>query len=1107
MPKKAKYHDHHCHSHYSVTDCVIKIPDLVKHSKKLGRQTVTLTDHGTLGGIYELGKECKSQGMKPIFGIECYYVDDYESEEANVNWNYAHVILLAKNAEGWQNIKDLQSKAWEEGYLKKPRISLKTLQEKSAGIICTSACLRGLVGWNYFTFADKYYGDESIKKRKDIIRKRVRKFHELFGDDFYLEMQLHDMFEQAKLNKYLMILAERFNIKLIIAGDCHYLNRNDYKIHDIMICYARKTLLAEPNNGTYSTHELYMKSDQKLKYAWEEYHSDYMPEKVLKEAIASTQEINEKIEEFPLKPDRVCLPEWENPNTEMKHWVECGWNDRLTETQRNSKVYNDRLDYEMKVFEELEMEAYMLVCADIIKRAIEEGIPIGPGRGSVCGSLVAYLMNISQIDPIRFGTSFDRFLISSRLSLPDIDMDFGKRGREKIKKIVENLYGEQNFAAIVTYGDWKPRGLIKDIGRVLGESFQEMNRITKRVSDKTKKFEDSDAPIDPEVKTWLRENPHIYNPAKRLQGVHRVKGVHASGMILTPSRLEDWTPIGYMVERDSEDKRPIKISEWDMYALEDLNILKIDFLGLQTLDVIYKTVKLINKKTDDKINDIWKTVLDDLENEMVYEMIADGHVMGLFQVETSEGMLELVKRMKPTCFHDLDLIISLYRTAVIQAGMTDEYLERREGKEFEYIHDIVEPVLKSTLGVMIYQEQLMGIAVVAGGFTPQESDNFRKGTKLKDPEKFKPWKDKFVEGCKKNGLSKMEANTLWDWCYKFSGYGFNRSHSAAYALITYATAWLKWYYPYEFMTALMTYNADDDKMLPKYFKECKRLKIKIRMADINKSTNEFRLVNIPKKQRSDIICPFKMIKGVGDKAIEAILAERQNGKFESLEDFFDRVDKRVVNIRVMTNLILCGAFRKLDGSVEEVYDKYIEIRGKEKEHRQFYCTSCKNRYAQTVKEDETEDAECPNCASTNIIFGTEKCKGKKFNRSYIDSEIFGFFTEDDPLKKYIELITKHDAEPIASMEDYEDDTVVVTAGRVKNIKKHIDKRGGKMAFLDIVDAESNISLVVFASAWEDKLEHEIRAGCCYIFKVVKNRDNLLFNDRGRLKSKIIRLGM
>ena len=1101
--KNLEYNEHHCHTHFSVGDCIIKISDLVKRSIELKRKTVTICDHGTLGGVYELFKECKGKDIRPVAGLEAYYVDDIENQASSIPYNYAHTVLLAKNNQGWFNLKTLQALSWEKGYFKKPRIDMKMLKDHREGLICSTACVGGLIGWNHLEEMDKFHTDKDVKKR--ILLERIKFFTDLFGEDFYFEISLNDLEIQRKLNKYIVKLCKKFNGKLLITCDSHYIYRKDFHEHDIVKCYSRKKTLSEENNGTYPTHEVYLKSGEQNYNSWQAFHDDYLSEEDVLLGLKHSVEISNKIEKVDLTPtDRVCLPEFcAKPHEEFDKLIDFGWQKKLTPVQQCSNVYQDRLKMERGVIGKLKMESYMLVCADIIRRAREMKIPVGPGRGSVCGSLVAFLMDITQIDPIRFNIIFERFLTEDRLSLPDIDMDFGRDGREKVKNAVKELYGEEKFAAIITYQDWKPRNLIKDIGKVLGHDFQEMNAVTKKINDKTRKFNDDEYPMSPETLIWLGENKEIYEPALKLESVNRAKGVHASGMILTPTKLEDWVPTAFTIETASDERKPVKVSEWDMYGLEDLNILKIDFLGLQTLDVIETTVDMINVG-EKKIDNIWNTCLNDLENEEVFKTICEGKIIGMFQLETSEGMAELVKKLQPKCFYDIVMLISLYRTAILKAGMADEYVNRRNGRNFDYMHPIIETVLRDTLGCLVFQEQLMEIGVVAAGMTRSESDNFRKATKLKDLEKFKKWENRFIEGCVKNKVDESTARELWAWCIKWAGYGFNISHATAYGLITYTTGWLKTYYPREYMASLMSYNSGDKDMMPKYLEECKKLKIKISRPNINLSDVNFVL------GKQKVIQPFSIVSNVGEKVITEILKERGNGKFKSFEDFMGRIDLRVCNVRVLVNLILAGTFNNIEEkTIEEIYSDFIDSRNEKKVFRQYYCPDCKFRFPCVIKAEDLETAACSNCGSGDVTFDFESEKSKKslFNKIFIQNQIYGFAVMDNPLKRYVDIISHYDAEYLSAIDDYENDVMLVVAAYVKNIKKWTDKKGGEMAFVDLSDGEFDCSMTVFASAWE-KLQNEITKNCCYIVLAKKNRgNNLLYVDRGPIKSKVIKLGL
>jgi DNA polymerase-3 subunit alpha len=651
----------------------------------------------------------------------------------------------------------------------------------------------------------------------------------------------------------------------------------------------------------------------------------------------------------------------------------------------------------------------------------------------------------------------------------------------------------------MTFMIWKPRGLLKDIGRVQGRSFQDINFVTKAISPRTESFSDEENPLESSVLTWLDDNKEIKNPAIKLDGIKKQRGIHASGMVLTPTKLEDWVPIAYMTERGSDEKKPVVVSEWDMYALEDLQILKIDLLGLKTLDVIDLCIKRINKK-EIKIKDIWKECLDDLENPEIYKMISSGRILGLFQLETSEGMAKLIKDMQPHCFDDIVLALALYRTAIIRAGMLDEYIKRRNGADFEYLHPSLKPILESTYGILIYQEELMEIGVKCAGMTPSESDNFRKATKLKDLEKFKSWQDRFVKGCVKNGFEEDIANELWEWCVKWSGYGFNKNHSVAYSLLTYVTAWLKFYYPLEFMSSAMSFDIDDETIIEKYISECRKMKIKVVKPDINRSYDKYVI------RKKKLVSPITNLDKVGNKVYEVILNARKEKKFESFDDFYDRIDKRVVNVRIVTNLILGGCFSKIEESIEELFDRFIEDRN-DNVYRQLFCSDCEKRYPCNIKKSESEGTFCPNCGSAEVVFDILSMKGKKFNKPFLMNSIYGFSSQENPLKRYVDVIVKHDVGSISELvsPSIEEGTMYKIAAHVKRIKLHIDKRGGEMAFVDLSDGEDDVSLVIFASDW-GKIKEEIAQGNCYIISALKNRGGLLYLGRNKT-CKIIKLGL
>lgn len=768
---KNLFNNLHAHSHYSIGDATLHIDKYIEKCKKLGSNAVALTEHGNLASAYELHKECKKREIKPILGIEVYMVDKYGTEAAETPYSYYHVVLLCKNETGWKNLKKLHSASWQHGYLRRPRISQGTLQSFSDGLIVLTACLGGVVG-KLLLGIDPYYKELSTKKCLKVLKKRLKFFINTFGDDFYYEMQLNDLDGQNIVNKY--ILGQKG--KKVITNDIHYLRKMDWEIHDIVRCRAWRKTLKDENNGIYPTHQLYVKGIKSLRRAKEKWH-DYISDKEFLKAMKATEEIAEKVEEYPLVPKKSTLPKYGKGDSMETLTKLCkkGYKKRLTVDQQKSIVYKKRLKRELKVIKKIGFPDYFLFVWNVVRKCKKKNIIVGPGRGSVCGSLAAYLLNITQIDPIRFNLMFERFLNEDRLSMPDIDMDFSKARRDDVKKIMEQMYGADKLAHIAAYAKWKPRGVITDVGRVLGyDYFSVLKKQTKLVDSKVEKWKE----LPDEIKPFLKKNKTLTDRAKRLMETVNQQGVHASGIIVTPSELEEWLPTAYTVDKNDEERRRVKVSEWDMYALEDLDLLKFDRLGLTTLDVIQRTVELVNRDGE-KIKDIDEVCLNDLENKKVYELIRTQELQGLFQIETSQGMARLISDMKPKRFNDIVLIISLFRTAVLKAGMHTEYVKRRnwvkkkEEFKIKMIHPMLKDILKETYGVLIFQEQVMAIANKMGNMTLREADNFRKAIKLKDSEKFGVWKEKFLEGAKKNNVKDKIAKKVWDWMYKFSGYGFN----------------------------------------------------------------------------------------------------------------------------------------------------------------------------------------------------------------------------------------------------------------------------------------------------------------------------------------------
>ena len=1099
------FNDIHRHSDYSLLDSSATIDHIVEESVARKAKHIVVTDHGSLAGCYKLWKACRKVEITPVLGCECYCVTAYDSEEGKLNYNYFHLVLLAMNVKGWANLKKLQEIAWETGFKSRPRVQLKDLEKYNEGLIVSTACIRGLVGELYLGF-NKVYQDKKLAKRKKLAVKRLTSLKKIFGDRLYLEIHFNDLPMQVKLNKYIMKLGKAHHVPVVVGNDSHYVFPGDSKVHDVVKCKQFRKKLDDPDNGTYSTKELWMKTQDELSEARKKWHPSISEAKFLQCCKENTK-LLKRIENFDILPEGSPLPVIsKQPDKDLmaickKH--------REYKMLMKKSVYKKRFKMEYETISKLGFSNYFLVVWDIARFTREEGIPYN-ARGSVNGSLVAYFMGITWIDPIRFDCPFERFLTKDRLSLPDIDMDFGQKQRKEVMAYVCEKYGQACVAQIINFSKWKPKGAIKDAARILGYSFDEVNSLTRVIKDDGLPPNATDAELEkswndlqkyPAMASFLEENEDVATLAQGMLGVNYQMGVHASGLIVTPTRLTDWCPIAYRTEQVKEEKKRVKVTEWDMYDLEDAGILKLDILGQKTLDVIKDAVISIGQRHKVKFHDfdtLCEYLLGRLKDKKVYKMIGKGKNVGLFQLGTDEGS-SLSKEILPVNLDDISAIISLDRPAILKMGMHKEFVKRRFGQDYTLQHEKMHNVLDETYGILIFQEQSSALAVVLAGFTPTEADHFRKGIKLKDVKKIKPWRKKFLKGCKT--YSKIDRDTaieIWKFIEAFGAYGFNRSHSIAYAFIAYMTAYLKCYYPAEFMTSLLTHNTDDDKKLASFLAETRRLGLKTSQPHINKSTGEFTLDD------TGILYPLNAVKQVGTKAIDAILEARKDGKFSGLKNFIKRVDNRVVNIGVMVNAVLSNCFREF-GSRSKVFDRLLRLKNDKKTCRQIYCYDCKRRYpvSKSYKDIDAKGIVCPNCGDLGISTDSKVCKGKKFHRAYIHDQVFGFSLQTHKLKQFVDILAKEGAEPLLAIDDKNEQSLITVGFEVVKIKKHVDKNGNEMAFLDITDGDNESNIVVFASDWISLQEH-IQQGGCFIGRFRKNRGKLLYDSNNSSLSKLVK---
>ncbi len=873
----------HVHTQFSILDGASSIDVLMEKAGQLGMNALAITDHGNMFGVLPFVDKAKKCGIKPIIGCEVYVAEGSRREKkGQEDRSGFHLILLAKNYEGYQNLSRLCSKGYLEGFYYTPRIDKELLREYNKGLIATSACLGGEI--------PRAIMEKGIDKAQSVLEEYV----DIFGDDFYLELQRHGIPEQEPVNNGLITLSEKNNIKLIATNDCHYINAADAKAHDILICLQTGKDLDDDSRMKYTGQE-YLKSPEEMAELFDD----------VPEAISNTREIVDKIEDYEITTKDIHLPVFPLPegfkteNEYLRHLTYEGAKKLYGEI---TPEITERLDYELKVIAEMGYPGYFLIVQDFINEARKQGVAVGPGRGSAAGSAVAYCTGITAIDPIKYNLLFERFLNPERVSMPDIDIDFDDEGREKVLDYVTKKYGREKVAQIVTFGTMAARSSIRDVARVLRLPLPEADRLAKLVPEKPgTKLEESFKEV-PELANEFNKskNPVIKETLKYaavLEGVNRHTGVHACGVIIGPTDLIDCVPLS--TSKDSE----LPVTQYEGKLVESVGMLKMDFLGLKTLSIIKEAVRNIQVRHDISI-DIEKIPLDDTKT---FELYQRGDTIGTFQFE-SEGMRTYLKELKPTNIEDLIAMNALYRPGPMD--FIPSYIKRKHGQEkVEYPHPWLEEILKPTFGIMVYQEQIMQAAQIMAGYSLGNADILRRAMGKKKIEEMERQKSIFVKGAINKGVDKKSAEQIFHVMEKFAQYGFNRSHSAAYSVVAYRTAYIKAHYPAEYMAAVLTHNFKDIKKITYFMEECNRQNIPVLGPDVNESRFNF-VVN----EKGEIRFGLGAIKGVGEGAVENIVNERlENGPYKNFFDFIKRINLRAVNKKVLESLSKAGAFDCFEG--------------------------------------------------------------------------------------------------------------------------------------------------------------------------------------------------
>jgi len=1023
LRKHADFVHLHNHSQYSLLDGACRIDDMVRLAVEYKMPALALTDHGNLFGAIEFYRKCRAAGVVPIIGCEMYVAPESRKKKERIPGmpdSGFHLVVLVKNLAGYKNLLKMASLAYLEGFYHRPRIDLELLAKHHEGLIVTSACGKGEVAY--------HLARENNRRAEEA----ARRYLEIFGTEhFYLELQNHGLEYEDQLRPQLVALAEKLGLNLVATNDCHYLHQDHAEAHDALLCIQTGKKLDDPDRMRYPTDQLYFKSADEMK----ELFAD------LPEAVENTLRIAEacrlELEWGDYLLPKFPLPEgYDDPGNYLADLTKHGLSKRYDQI---TPELEERLNYELSVISRMGFPGYFLICKDFIDYAKSRSIPVGPGRGSAAGSLVSYALGITNVDPIEYGLLFERFLNPERISMPDIDIDFSDRGRDEIIRYVIEKYGADSVCQIITFGTMAARGVVRDVGRVMGVSYAEVDRIAKMIPFEVDMTLQKALKLKPELKELSDSDPQIkrlLSVSQNLEGLTRHASTHAAGVVIAPGRLDDYVPLF----KSNKDEIT---TQFDMQAIERIGLLKMDFLGLRTLTVIDDTVRLIEENRGDRID------LDGLpfNDPRTYEIFASGETVGVFQFESS-GMRDYLRKLRPECLGDLVAMNALYRPGPLDANMIDEYIDRKHAKKkVRYEHPQMEPVLEETYGVIVFQDQVMQIAARLAGFSMAKADHLRKAMGKKDSAIMDRMRDEFVAGCKENGIPEAGAKKIFEFMAKFARYGFNKSHSTCYAILAYQTAYLKVHYPVEFMAALMTSEIDNTDRVIVLRRECRRLNIAVLPPDINTSLTYFSV------EGDAIRFGMGAVKNVGHGVVEKIVAERnRGGPFRSVFDFIDRVDTRVVNKRALDSLIAGGVFDSLGVHRARLASGLDQI-----------VALGQAAQADRIKGQRSlfggEEGALPEPELPDVPPWSEQ---QAMSR---EKEVLGFYVTGNPLDKYADEIALFATSSTDQLGELPDGSEVSLGGIVQSVKTTVDKKGNLMAFLALEDYGGTVEVICFAEPY------------------------------------------
>ena len=1036
----------HVHSEFSLLDGAARITDLVQQASDLGMNSLALTDHGVMYGAVPFYKACKSKGIKPIIGCEAYFTSGSRKERGSrKDQPIYHLILLAKNEVGYRNLMKLCSIGHLEGFHYKPRIDLESLRTHHEGIICLSACLGGEVPQHL------------LHGRYEEARKAALRFQDIFGEDFYLELQDHGISEQKRVNPQLIQLSEETGIPLVATNDVHYLQQEDAEVQDVLICIGTGKTVDDEQRLRIPTDQLYFKSEEEM--------ARLFPH--VREALLNTVVIADKCQ-LELEFDRSILPQYsplpEGMTSEQYLHALCseGLIKRYEKTDRwhdedARRELEERLSYELGVIGSMGFADYFLIVWDFIAFSHRQGIATGPGRGSSAGSIVAYVLQITNVDPMKYHLLFERFLNPERVTMPDIDIDFSDERRDEVIEYVVDKYGREHVAQIITFGTMAARAAVRDVGRALNIPFGDVDKAAKLIPNQLGIHIDRAMEISEELKKLYDAGGKIremLDMAMKVEGMPRHSSTHAAGVVISRDALTDAVPL-------QEGSEKTALTQYSMEHLENIGLLKMDFLGLRTLSIIERSMKWIEEMTGHMPD--FDQIPDD--DKQTYDMLGHGDTTGVFQME-SAGVRRVLKDLKPSEFEDIISVLALYRPGPME--FIPKYIQAKHGLlQVEYPHEDLQPILKDTYGIIVYQEQIMKIASVMAGFSLGEADLLRRAVSKKKREVLDRERSHFVDGSFKQGYTEEEANRVYDMIVRFADYGFPRAHATAYGVLAFQTAYLKAHFPVQFMASMLTAVMGNHRKVAEYVLECRRMNIGVLSPDVNESGVLFTPVPNSTEDETDEGQPHAghirfglgAVKNVGTQALENMLLIRQEKPFESLLDFCRRIDLRLCNKRVIESLIQAGAFDSLPGHraqllamLDETVDAALKWR-KERDDLQIQMFD--------FVESANWDIAYPDIVPYTV--------GQQLE---LERELLGLYLSGHPLDGYEELLSQTTGvDRLMDLSELPDDTRSVVVGMVVSIKTIMTKQGKAMAFMDCEDQIERCEVVLFPEVWKRSSMH------------------------------------